>query len=226
MLRALLFDVFGTVVDWRGSLLDEAGAVPPADRAAVVDAWRHAYQPALDRVIAGRRWRDLDALHRETLDQVLQEHAVQLPDSEREHLVQAWRRLRPWPEARAGLERLRSGFRTATLSNGHVALLVDLLRHGDLRFDAVLSAQLADAYKPHPRVYLRGAELLGCTPDEAGMVAAHAGDLVAAAAVGLRPLFVRRPREWGPAGGEDPPSGLAGLVVADDLEHLAELLGC
>ncbi len=225
MLRALLFDVFGTVVDWRGSLLDQAGAVPSADRVTVVDDWRHAYQPALDRVMAGERWRDLDALHRETLDQVLQRHGVELSESEREHLVQAWRRLRPWPDSRAGLERLRAGFRTATLSNGHVALLVDLLRYGDLRFDAVLSAQLADAYKPDPRVYLRGAELLGCAPDEAGMVAAHAGDLVAAAAVGMRPLFVRRPQEWGPAGGDEPPSGLAGLVVADDLEHLAALTG-
>ena len=228
MTRALLFDVFGTVVDWRGSLLDEVAALPApdADWPAVVDDWRRAYQPALDRVLAGEAWRDLDVLHGETLDDVLQRHALHLDDEQRETLVQAWHRLRPWPDSRAGLERLRTRFVTATLSNGHVALLVELLKHGDLRFDAVLSAELAAAYKPHPSVYLRGAALLGSVPGETAMVAAHAGDLQAAAALGLRPLFVRRPLEWGPAGGEEPPAGLPGLVVADDLEHLAALLGC
>lgn len=229
--RALLFDVFGTLMDWRGSLLDEAAdlgarAGVGADWAAVVDDWRRAYQPALDRVRARSGWRDLDALQRETLTEVLRRHGVALPAEERETLLAAWRRLRPWPDTRAGLERLRSGFRTATLSNGHVALLVDLFRFADLRVDAILSAQLADSYKPDPRTYLRGAELLGCEPGQTAMVAAHGGDLFAAARVGLRPIFVRRPEEWGPGGGEEPPTGLPGLVVADGLEHLADLLGC
>jgi len=229
--RALLFDVFGTLVDWRGSLLDEAAdlrsrAGGGASWAAIVDDWRRAYQPALDRVRAGSGWRDLDALQHETLAEVLRSHGVMLPADERETLIRAWRRLRPWPDTRAGLERLRSGFRTATLSNGHVALLVDLFRFADLRVDAILSAQLADSYKPDPRAYLRGAELLGCEPGQAAMVAAHGDDLVAAARVGLRPIFVRRPQEWGPGGGGEPPTGLPGLVVADDLEHLADLLGC
>jgi len=227
----LLFDVFGTLVDWRGSLLDQTADLSPGTGigvgwAAVVDDWRRAYQPALDRVRAGSEWRDLDALQQETLVEVLDRHGVALSAGERDTLVGAWRRLRPWPDTRAGLERLRSGYRTATLSNGHVALLVDLFRFADLRVDAILSAQLAGSYKPDPRVYLRGAELLGCEPGQAAMVAAHAEDLVAAARVGLRPIFVRRPQEWGPGGVAEPPTGLPGLVVADGLEHLADLLGC
>jgi 2-haloacid dehalogenase len=228
--RALLFDVFGTLVDWRGSLLVEAANLRSApddvDWAAVVDDWRRAYQPALDRVRSGDAWRDLDDVHRGTLADALATHHVALPAEERETLVQAWRRLRPWPDTRAGLARLRSGYRTATLSNGHVALLVDLFRFADLRVDALLSAQLADTYKPAPRAYLRGAELLGCEPDEVAMVAAHSADLVAAAEVGMRAMFVRRPTEWGPGGEPTPPTGLRDLVVADDLEQLADILGC
>lgn len=229
--RALLFDVFGTLVDWRGSLLAEAAdlgsrAGVGADWATVVDDWRRAYQPALDRVRAESGWRDLDTIQHETLAEVLARQGVSLPIEDRETLVQAWRRLRPWPDTRAGLDRLRSGFRTATLSNGHVALLVDLFRFADLRVDAILSAQLADSYKPDPRAYTRGAELLGCEPGEAAMVAAHGDDLVAAARVGLRPIFVRRPQEWGPGGGGEPPTGLPDLVVADGLEDLADRLGC
>ena len=229
--RALLFDVFGTLVDWRGSLLDAAADLGSrtgvdADWAAVVDDWRRAYQPALDGVRGGQEWRDLDVLQRNTLAEVLDRHVVALSAEDRETLVQAWRRLRPWPDTRAGLVRLRSRHRTATLSNGHVALLVDLFRFADLRVDAILSAQLADTYKPDPRAYLRGVELLGCEPGEVAMVAAHAHDLVAAARVGLRPIFVRRPQEWGPGGGGEPPTGLPGLLVAEDLAQLADLLGC
>ena len=228
---ALLFDVFGTLVDWRSSVLDEALAAGTrsgveADWAAVVDDWRRAYRPALDDARAASGWRDLDALQRETLVEVLQRHGATLPADEREVLVQSWRRLRPWPDTRQGLDRLRTRHRTATLSNGHVALLVDLLRFGDLRLDAVLSAQLADSYKPDPVVYLRGAELLGFAPEQVAMVAAHGDDLVAAAEVGLQPVFVHRPHEWGPGGGDAPPTGLPGLVVGQSLLHVAELLGC
>jgi 2-haloacid dehalogenase len=230
-LRALVFDVFGTLVDWRSSVLAEATVAGhrtgrEADWAAVVDDWRRAYPPALEKARGEPVWRDLDALQAETLDEVLGRHGVDLPEPERSTLVQSWRRLRPWPDTAAGLERLRTRLRTATLSNGHVALLVDLLRFGGWRVDAVLSAELAASYKPDPVVYRRAAELLGCAPQEVGMVAAHAGDLVAAADVGLRPLFVRRPDEWGTGRPEDPPAQLPGLVVADDLAHLAAQLGC
>ena len=228
---ALLFDVFGTLVDWRSSVRDElaeAGgrAGVSADWSAVVDDWRRAYRPALDRARAAPGWRDLDALQRGTLRDVLDRHGVALPAAEHETLVRSWRRLRPWPDTRPGLERLRTGPRTATLSNGHVALLVDLLRFGDLRVDAVLSAELAGSYKPDPVVYARGAALLGLEPAQVAMVAAHADDLRAAAEVGLRPVFVRRPQEWGTAGGDEPPDGLPGLLVASSLEDLADQLGC
>jgi 2-haloacid dehalogenase len=229
-LRALVFDVFGTLVDWRSSVVDaatEAGrrAGVSADWPAVTDDWRREYPPALARARNEPSWRDLDALQRETLDDVLTRHGLDLPAAEREVLVQAWRRLRPWPDTVAGMDRLRGGFITATLSNGHVALLADLVRFGGWRVDVVLSAELAASYKPDPAVYLRGAQLLGRAPEEVGMVAAHAGDLEAAAGVGLRPLFVRRPDEWGTGVPEDPPD-LPGVVVADGLGDLAAQLGC
>jgi 2-haloacid dehalogenase len=134
--------------------------------------------------------------------------------------------LRPWPDSREGLERLRRRHVTATLSNGHLALLADLLKFADLRVDAVLSAQLAASYKPDARVYLTALRLLDCRPQDAGMVAAHPSDLAAAAALGLRPVFVRRPLEWGPGGPPADPPGLAGLLTADGLGDLAQALGC
>jgi 2-haloacid dehalogenase len=198
--RALVFDVFGTLVDWRGSLLHEAAGLRSAPDAAdwpsLIDDLRRAYQPALDRVGSEGTWRDLDEVHRGTLGDVLGRHHIALSAHDRDTLVGAWRRLRPWPDTRAGLERLRSGYRTATLSNGHVALLVDLFRFGDLRVDTLLSAQLADTYKPMPRAYLRA---LSCS----------------AASPGRSRWSPRTARTWSPRRGSacgrcscgDPPSG-------------------
>lgn len=225
-LRVLLFDVFGTLVDWRGSLITAAEEVTrrsgvDAPWADVVDDWRRSYPPAMAAVRGGSDWRDLDTLQRATLNEVLARHEVDLPADERESLVLGWRRLNPWPDTIEGMNRLRRDHVTATLSNGHVALLVDLLRFGDIRVDAVLSAQLAQSYKPDPVVYLTALQLLGVKAEEAGMVAAHPSDLKAAAALGLCPIFVRRPLEWGP---QAPPTAepvLEGLVVADDLVDLA-----
>jgi 2-haloacid dehalogenase len=233
-MRVLLFDVFGTLVDWRSSLIAiaEAGAVRAgpaavaADWPGIVDAWRRAYQPAMDRVRHGAAWRDLDSLQRETLDDVLPRHSVSLPADVAESLVAGWRQLRAWPDSREGLDRLRRGHVTATLSNGHLALLADLLKFADLRVDAVLSAQLAASYKPDPEVYLTALRLLDCQPGDAGMVAAHVFDLEAAAALGLRPVFVRRPLEWGPDAPPPEPPALDGLLAADGLVQLAEALGC
>jgi len=230
-MRVLLFDVFGTLVDWRGSLIElgrQAGerAGVPADWAAIVDDWRRAYQPAMDRVRHGGQWRDLDSLQRETLADVLARHGTELAEADRESLVMGWRQLRPWPDSRDGLARLRRRHITATLSNGHLALLADLLKFADLRVDALLSAQLAGGYKPDPQVYRTALRLLGCGPGEAGMVAAHPSDLRAAAALGLRPLFVRRPLEWGPGAAPAAPPELAGLIDAADLGELAAVLGC
>ncbi len=229
--RVLLFDVFGTLVDWRSSLVAiaetaAARAGLEADWAAVVDDWRQAYQPAMDQVRHGAAWRDLDALQHETLTGVLARRGITLPADGRESLVRGWRQLRPWPDSREGLDRLRRRHITATLSNGHLALLADLLKFADLRVDALLSAQLAAGYKPDARVYLTALHLLECQPHEAGMVAAHASDLEAAAALGLRPIFIRRPLEWGPGVPPADPPTLAGLLEADGLTHLAEALGC
>jgi 2-haloacid dehalogenase len=230
-LRVLLFDVFGTLVDWRTSLIDLAEAVAnrtsaQADWAAVVDDWRRAYQPAMDRVRHGAAWRDLDSLQRETLSDVLAGRSIRLPAEDHESLVQGWRQLRAWPDSRSGLDRLRRKHITATLSNGHLALLADLLKFSDLRVDAVLSAQLAGSYKPDPEVYRTALRLLDCPPEEAGMVAAHPSDLRAAAALGLRPHFVRRPLEWGPGVPPADPPALDGLLDADGLDQLATALGC
>lgn len=226
-LRVLLFDVFGTLVDWRSSLIDTGQALATRpDWAAIIDDWRRAYQPALDRVRHGAAWRDLDALQRETLTDVLARHGAVLGPADRETLVRGWRRLRPWPDSREGLARLRRQHVTATLSNGHLALLADLLKFADLRVDAVLSAQLAAAYKPDAKVYLAALRLLECPAEEAGMVAAHAFDLQAAAALGLRPIFVRRPAEWGPGLLPAEPPALDGLLAVDGLVDLAGTLGC
>lgn len=231
-LRVLLFDVFGTVVDWRGSLIQQAEAAAARDGlqvtdwAPIIDDWRGAYQPALDRIRQGTPWRDLDSLQRDTLADVLARRGISLPATVRESLVLGWRKLRPWPDSRAGLDRLRRGYLTATLSNGHIALLADLLKFADLRVDAVLSAQCAGSYKPDARVYLTALELLECRPEDAGMVAAHSQDLQAAAALGLRPIFVRRRLEWGPGVPAADPPALDGLLEADGLDHLAAALGC
>ena len=230
-MRVLLFDVFGTVVDWRSSLIElgettAPGAGSGADWPGIVDDWRRAYQPALDQVRGGAAWRDLDSLQRETLADVLNRHGVALGAADRKALVRGWRQLRPWPDSREGLGRLRRAHITATLSNGHVALLADLLKFGDLRVDAVLSAQLAGGYKPDAKVYLEALRLLECEPGDAGMVAAHPSDLQAAAALGLRPVFIRRPAEWGADARPAEPPALAGLLTANGLIELADMLGC
>jgi 2-haloacid dehalogenase len=230
-MRVLLFDVFGTLVDWRSSLIELAETTAPRDGprtdwAGVIDDWRRAYQPALDQVRQGATWRDLDSLQRETLDQVLARRGISLPAPAAAALVRGWRQLRPWPDSRAGLDRLRRTHLTATLSNGHLALLADLLKFAGLRVDAVLSAQFAASYKPDAKVYLTALELLECPPQDAGMVAAHPSDLRAAAALGLHPIFVRRPLEWGPGVPPAGPPALAGLLEADGLGHLADTLGC
>jgi 2-haloacid dehalogenase len=169
-----------------------------------------------------RPWGDFDDLHMATLDDVLRERGLDLDPERRQQLVKAWHRLEPWPDVREGLDLLRGRFVTATLSNGHVALLVDLARHGDLRFDCMLSAELVRAYKPSPEVYLMAARLLRLEPSEVMMVAAHPADLAAARHAGLRSAFIDRPLEYGPGSParEDPEADAS----AADLEELAEKL--
>src|ERR1700722_20239472 len=189
--RALVFDVFGTLVDWRSGIAQafrESGL--PGDPEQLADAWRARYVPILAEVNDGARpWGNFDELHLATLDDLLAEHGWQLALEQRRRLVQAWHRLDPWPDVRTGLEALRRRRIAATLSNGHVALLVDLSRHGDLRFDCVFSAEMAHAYKPAPEVYQTAARLLVVEPSELMLVAAHPWDLEGARRAGLQTAF-------------------------------------
>ncbi len=228
---ALLFDVFGTCVDWRSGV---ARAVRDAaaplgvgvDAGAVADAWRARYQPQLETVRSGARpWVDLDALHREALDEVLAAHGLDALDARaRDELTLAWHRLDPWPDTVPALARMRRHAVVAPVSNGHIALIVAMSRRAGMVWDAVLGAEIARAYKPQPEVYLRAVSALGLRPPDAMMVACHASDLVAADACGLRTAFVRRPLEHGPGGPPEAPPDVAGLV-ADDLGALADALG-
>jgi 2-haloacid dehalogenase len=224
--RALAFDVFGTLVDWRSGVAEAFRASGlDGDPEELADDWRARYRPILAEVNDGSRpWGNFDDLHLATLGDLLSERGQDLGSGERRRLVAAWHRLDPWPDVRPGLEALRPGHVTAALSNGHVALLVDLARHGDLRFDCVLSAELAQAYKPAPEAYHTAARLLGVEPGELMMVAAHAWDLQGAREAGLRTAFVDRPLEYGPgsAARADPD---ADESVADLLELAGRLAG-
>ena len=200
--KALAFDVFGTVVDWRSTVIREGRALGRAkgldvDWAAFADAWRDGYGPAMNRVRNGELpWKTIDELHRLILDGLLERFAITgLDEAEKDRLNRVWHRLDPWPDAVEGLTRLKSRFIIASLSNGNVALLVNMAKHGGLPWDTVLSAELAGRYKPDREVYLKAADLLGLEPAAVMMVAAHKGDLRAAAKAGLRTAFVPRPRE-------------------------------
>ncbi len=224
--RALTFDVFGTVVDWRSSIISEVRTLASSkgiegDWAAFADAWRAGYQPAMDRVRSGDLpWTKIDDLHRLILREIAPRFGLgDLSDRELAELNRAWHRLEPWPDAVEGLSRLKRRFVIASLSNGNVSLLVDMAKRAGLPWDAVLSAELMQRYKPDPEVYRLSAHWLGVEPDEAMMVAAHASDLRAAASVGFQTAYVPRPLEYGPAGsGEEWSEGEFGFVAADFLE--------
>jgi len=203
--KALVFDVFGTVVDWRGSLIRELRALSRARRIkldcdAFADAWRAGYRPAMARVRSGELpWMNIDQLHRLILDELLRRFDIDwLTEPEIDHLNRAWHRLEGWPDARPGLAKLKRKFVIATLSNGNVSLLVNMAKHAKLPWDTVISAELFHHYKPDPEAYLGAASLLGLEPGEVMLVAAHKDDLRAAAACGLQTGFVARPREKGP----------------------------
>jgi 2-haloacid dehalogenase len=229
--RVLLFDVFGTLVDWRGSIgpqiesfFRDRGAT--CDGFAFVDAWRAEYVPSMDAVRSGARpWANLDTLHGESFDRLVRRFELPNVSPEDRHwAVRRWHELEPWPDVPPALERLHRTHVLATLSNGSVELLVDLARYGKLRFDTILSAELFGHYKPDPETYLGATSLLGCAPDEAMLVAAHPSDLQAAAANGLRTAFVRRPREYGLPKNEDPALPTGFEVAVRDLTELARVL--
>jgi 2-haloacid dehalogenase len=232
IVKALVFDVFGTVVDWRGSIIREARLLGRrkrvrADWAAFADAWRAGYRPAMARVRSGDLpWTRIDDLHRMILDELLPRFGLAgLTEDEIVHLNHAWHRLRPWPDARAGLAKLKRRHVIATLSNGNVALLVNMARHARLPWDCILSAEVVRHYKPDPETYLGAADLLGVQPHELMMVAAHKDDLHAARACGLKTAYVTRPREHGPGAKPDLSRDPALDLHARDFLDLARQLG-
>lgn len=200
--QALTFDVFGTVVDWRSTVIREGEALGRArglavDWPAFADAWRDGYGPAMNRVRNGDLpWKTIDELHRIILDGLLERYGIDgLDEDAKAHFNRVWHRLDPWPDTVEGIGRLKRKYIVASLSNGNVALLVNMAKHAGIPWDAVLSAELARRYKPDREVYLKAADLLGLDPGEVMMVAAHKGDLRAAARAGLKTAFVPRPRE-------------------------------
>ena len=231
--KALTFDVFGTVVDWRSSIIREGRELGRAkgldvNWEAFTDAWRQLYQPMLEKVRSGALgWKKLDDLHRMSLNQLIGEFGITgLGEAEVEHLNRVWHRLDPWPDSVAGLTRMHKKYILATLSNGNVALLVNMARRAGLPWDAILGAEPTRHYKPQPEAYLGTAEYLGLHPEECMLVAAHNSDLAAASRVGFRTAFVRRPTEYGPNQTRDiKPEGRFDYV-AESMVDLAAKLGC
>lgn len=233
--RALVFDVFGTVVDWRGGVAREAAPFlarygrADMDPAGFADMWRGRYQPAMEEVRSGKRpFTPLDVLHRENLDGVLRDIGLdpaRIPAAELDGLNLAWHWLDPWPDAVAGLTRLRTRYVIAPLSNGNLILMLDMAKRAGLPWDAILGAEVAQAYKPQPEAYLRTADILAMRPDEVCLVAAHNGDLAAARRCGLRTAFVPRPTEHGPGQTTDLRPEQDWDVTTRDFVELATKLG-
>jgi 2-haloacid dehalogenase len=221
--EALVFDVFGTVVDWHGSVAREVRlAGLPVDADDFARAWRAGYAPAMDEVRQGRLpWTNIDGLHRRILDRLLAERGLALDEGARVDLNLAWHRLDPWPDVPAGLARLKAMCPVATLSNGNVRLLLDLARHGGLAWDAVFSAEIFGHYKPDPETYLGACRLLDLPPAEVTLVAAHPDDLRAAARCGLGTALVLRPHEFGAGRGTAAYEADEFDVVVDGFEALA-----
>ena len=225
--RALFFDVFGTLIDWRQGIARESEAILSSyghalDWLAFADDWRARYQPTLEQVRSGKRaYEKLDALHRENVRPVLTRHGVtDVDDAMLDALTNAWRRLPAWPDVPPGLARLRERFLLAPVSNGNISMMAMLARFNDFHWDAILGAELADDYKPNAEVYLAACAAFDLAPDQCVMVAAHTYDLKAAAALGLRTAHVARPDEYGPGKGEAAP-GMAVDWAGADLVDLA-----
>jgi 2-haloacid dehalogenase len=230
-IKALTFDVFGTVVDWRSSIAREARlSLEPLgfslDWFAFADRWRAGYVPAMATVRKGERdFVVLDVLHREILDRLLEEDGITgLGEAGTDYLNRAWHRLDPWPEAVEGMARLKRGYSLASLSNGNVALIVNMARRAGLPWDVVLGGEVARAYKPDPAVYDGAARMLALEPAECLMVAAHPADLRAAARRGLRTAYVHRPLEQGPGREAARPAPGTFDYQVDGFDELAEAL--
>lgn len=226
--RLLAFDVFGTVVDWHGSIAREVAARwPQVDAAAFANAWRAGYRPAMAEVMASGTWVGLDALHRQILNRVLPQFGLHsVGNAERDELNRAWHRLDAWPDSAPGIARLQRRYTVCTLSNGPVALLVALARRNGVPWDCVLSGELFRAYKPDARVYEGAAALMGLQPHQCALVAAHHDDLAAARACGWRTAYIERPFEFGAAEPKDVSPQPGNTVHAGSILGLADVLGC
>ena len=231
-LKALAFDVFGTVVDWRGSVVRAGEAlgrekgIGDVNWPAFADAWRGRYAPSMDRVRRGEMsWQNLDWLHRASLQELLTEFSIEsLTEEEKDHLNKAWHRLAPWPDSVEGLTRLKKAYTITTLSNGNVALLNDMAKNAGLPWDLIFSAEIVRHYKPDPETYRMVPNLLDLRPEQVMLVAAHPSDLRAAQEHGLKTAYVLRPLEWGPDWNPEPPDPSFDVNARDFLE-LAEKLG-
>jgi 2-haloacid dehalogenase len=231
--RALIFDVFGTVVDWRSGVAREVAAAfarkqKPVDAEAFADAWRGEYQPAMERIRSGDRgYVALDDLHRENLERVLNRRGAGtlFSDEEKVKLATAWEKLPPWPDSVAGLTRLKPKWPIAPCSNGSIALMTRLARFGGLPWDCILGADIAQNYKPNAATYLASCAALRLAPSEVVMVAAHNDDLKAARAAGLQTAYFPRPDEFGPGVKTDLAPAEDWEFVATDLRDLAEVMG-
>jgi 2-haloacid dehalogenase len=231
--KALFFDVFGTVVDWRNSVSAEIEALGAArgfevDGEAFAQAWRARYQPSMAVIRSGERpYTRLDVLHRENLVDVLAEFEIDsLDEAAIDALNLAWHRLNPWPDCPPGLKRLKTKYILATMSNGNVSLMVNLAKSADLPWDAILGSEISRSYKPDPKTYLAGVEILDLAPEQCMMVAAHNYDLLAAQELGLKTAFVARPTEYGPGQIKDLKADFEFDVVTDSMIGLADKLGC
>jgi 2-haloacid dehalogenase len=229
--KALVFDVFGTVVDWRNGVAREAQTILKPlgyslDWLAFADAWRAQYQPGMDEVRTGNiSFVKLDVIHRRMLERVLPSFGLQKLDPKvLDELNLAWHKLDAWPDVGPGFARLRKKFMMAPCSNGNVSIMVDIARRNDIRWDAILGSEIARDYKPKPVVYLTAAEALNIKPEECMMTAAHSNDLASAAKTGLRTAHVARPGERGPGTGETAPS-VPVDVAASNFNDLADKLG-
>ena len=230
--RALVFDTFGTVVDWRGSIIEEGRAWEKTkgitvDWARFADRWRAGYGPSMAMVRKGEMpWTNLDHLHRALLEDLLQEfHIDGLTEEEKDYWNRVWHRLKPWPDSIAGLSRLRKKYTIAPLSNGNVALLADMAKHAGIPWDLILSAELAKHYKPDREAYLTAVDLLELQPGNVMMCAAHVSDLASARSFGLRTGFIRRPNEYGETQKADDAKAGDFDIVSNDIMDLASKLG-
>ena len=225
--RILAFDIFGTVVDWHGSIVREVAALyPGVDANALALAWRAGYEPAMQRVRSGELgWTRIDELHRLILDDLLPDFGLaHLGEAQRQHLNRIWHRLDAWPDSVAGLTRLKSRFTLCTLSNGNIGLLTDMAKRAGLPWDCILSAEVFRAYKPDPATYLGVARTFDVAPAEVMLVAAHQDDLDAARACGLATAYIERPLEFGASQVKDVSPDPANTWHAQDLVHLADQL--